>query len=272
MPLSNWDALAFDENGECCLAELGHPNGSRVYLEKNQLVLENDELAMLLRMDVGSFFFEDLIVIVDGSTTADAVFFLTAYYDEDTPEDDDADLEEPEDSGYGRELRFRIISGIGCAGYRSNLTELLARKQIEISPEQWHRVKMEHRYNKSGGQYVITYPDANGKLRKLRARMTEETLKNDIDYIGITPEVYEEYLEWASATVETLAEFLDDDDEIEFYREWLEAVEGEVPLRYNQGDAFLLEAEELANVPATRIGNAKSPTLDFLLKLPPKKD
>jgi len=273
MPLSNWDALAFDENAESCLAQLFHPSESIVYLHKSQLILKNDEMGIMLNLDSGSFLFEDMVIIADRARNQSGVFFIATYYDEDLPEDEDKDEDEEssplawESGEIGvREMRFRLIAGLGCEGYRSNAFEILAKRGIRIPEELAHFIEIAYKYGEEQPRYIISYPDDEGDIVKLEEPITDETLENDRRYIGATPEIYMEFLEWLERTVVDLAEFLDDPDEVDFYEDWLEKVKNKVALRYNQGDAFLMEAEELSNLACTRIGAAKSPMLDVLVR------
>lgn len=274
MPLSNWDALAFNENAENCIAILTHPNGSLVSISKNQLVLENQEYGVLLHLNEGSFVFEDLIMTADRSCQQKAIFFFAAYYDENMPEDelldddDDSDLVDDEDDleTAVAEYEFKIITGIGCEGYRNAGPDLLAANGIDVPENLWGEVTVEHHSSKNKGHYcVVEYPDESGIMQEFECPITEDLMENENSYVGVTAELYEEFLCWLRRTVTELEDLLEGESEINFYRQWLERIEAGVPMRYNQGDVFFLNADEIRSVPNSRIGSAKSPMLDSLL-------
>ena len=271
MPLSHWDTLAFNADCEPTLGMFFHPNGSVVMIEKNQVVLKNDDYAIYLDIEEGTMFLEDMIVTVSKSHDKKSVFVFATYYD-DGNEDGDK-IDEKEESGgeeeYGEEVEeiyfFHVMAGIGTPGDFDMIDYILKKRNIRLSEKQRNKAILEYKNTSKGNYYVVKFKDKNDKNRYCRYPITEETMALEKQYIGVKKEVYKEFVEWLEEVVIQLDSILIEAEGFTYYIDWMSDLYEKTPLRYNQGDVLMSNAVELNDITATLIGKAKKPMIDSLM-------
>ena len=274
MPLSHWDTLAFNADCEPALGMFFHPNGSVVLIEKNQVVLKNDDYAIYLDIEEGTLFLEDMVVTVSKSHDKKSVFVFATYYDDGTEdenveEEDDKnkeiDDEDDEDEEEIEEIYFHVMAGIGSPGDFDMIDYILKKRNIRLSEKQRNKAILEYKNTSKGNYYLVKFKDKNNKKRYCRYPITEETMALEKQYIGITEKTYKEFIEWLEEVVVQLDSMLIESEGFTYYIDWMSDLYEKTPLRYNQGDALMFNAVELNDIPATFIGKAQRPMIDSLM-------
>lgn len=271
MSLSDWDVLAFREDKKPSLARFWHPGGSELYLEENNLILHNKEEDLLVQIQEGTIFHEDIIVNCNLAKDGNTLFFVATYYDELGDDEDKEDYEEEIDGGILWEDRyyFHILAGLTTPGYPDELNVLLNIKKKKLSPEQLREAKVGIKYGKRGGYYQISYPDSTerNKTRYLRIPITDAIKEELREYQGTSIEIYFEFLEWLEDVVRGLDELVSASFETPFYQSWFEEILLKEPVRYNQGDSFFNSEYTIEEVSSSVIGKANPPIIEEITKL-----
>jgi len=246
MALSNWDTIAFNNDGESCNSIFKNSKGSVLEIYKNWIYIHNEKMWV----KDGSYRKPVIAQINDGDIQI-AGFDITAI----------------RGSQYGifvfasalenvakDEFKYRYFGGIGCSGYRDTVKEVLSSlgRSPDIS-DKWvsgsgcDGVRDERYILNLETEEKIVYWDCE----------KQGPYDYDKDWVGVLPKTIEEYLSW----LETMK-----DDSGKDFEEWLEKIKkNPSKLRFNQGDAFFSENLKIP-LPATKPGESDGPIIHEMIK------
>lgn len=246
MALSNWDTVAFGEDGKSCRGDFKHPRtGVELELYKNWVYVRSEAMWD----EQASYFVNNTIAQIEEGTVSlggweisaargsqNSVFLLASY---------------TEKNGEGRYVS-RFVGGISGSGYKDRVWEVLTNLGREAEADQyWGEFSKwdgkEHTYNlknyDTGEEIVFHRESIDGKYDYAA------------DWIGILNSTVNEYIKW----VESLT---DPDDKS--LVEWLNKVKDAEKLRYNQGDAYF--ADHLGcDLPATEPEKSTAPVINKMI-------
>ncbi len=223
MALSNWDTLAFGEDGQSCPGEVALRGDAVLEIYKNWVYIRHPSAwfegsdftgDVVLQIDSGELEYAGCEIVVARHETQSTCFVFVAdhKYSEGPP-------------------THRFFAGIGCSAYLSTLEYMKRHDPEKLALVQEH---LDEGFEQCG----TTWSDAG----------TEACLRRGDEYIdvpvygpgedpdtfvGVLPEVHAAFLEWLAGVVE--------EGQGEQAREWLAMVRATSPLRYNQGDAYFAE-------------------------------
>jgi len=250
MALSNWDTLAFDNDGKACNGVFTGSDGTTVEIYKNwlyvrhPLLITDEEKGHRIGFTInhGDVNFGSLtIVVIRGSQQSVFVYAR---------------------EGWGEDAK--CFAGIGAYGYEDNTERVCLAagltkeqigqyKDIEISSshgedkegDKWHiqgyKVKMED-LDFHDGSYTQHMDEFETEY--------DETLEPQ--FVGVLPETAKEFFAWVE---ECIKEEGNEKDALD----WLEKCKSAEALRFNQGDQFFVS--QLGDqTPATKPGEAE-PTI-----------
>lgn len=244
MALSNWDTMAFDENGKPCSGIVTNADGSMVEIYRNYLYVHSPKMwrlsggyrkSVIAEMMDGDIELSGFHIIAKRSDTQNAVFVFCKH-------------------SYTAENGYKYFGGIGCSGYVNKIEQVLTRigRKDEISDD-WCYGSEESGVSDYGRNFIhhIMNLETHEKIV-----YWDEGKKGEYDYskdwIGVTEKLKKEFFAWMSGLG---LEYSD----VRFQR-WLARCRKSKGLRFNQGDAYF--AKRLKKpIPATRIGKQKSPVM-----------
>lgn len=254
MALSNWDTMAFNEQGKSSRGIFVHPQ-SKVELElyKNWLYIRSAEMWKEAKWN----FTNNTIAHLNegnvriGGWEIDAIrgpqssiFFLASYGS-------------MENGKYTK----KFVGGISGSGYRDVVEDTLISlgRANEIN-EDWCEFSewngdddIRGIHNFATNEKIITHRESQDGPYDYSA-----------DWIGILQATFEAYVDWIRGKCGKY------DNDI---ADWLAKVEASEKLRYNQGDAYFADAGLLENMPATEAEKTHKPVFNTLLdNIFPKED
>ena len=246
MALSNWDTIAFNNDGESCNGIFKNSKGSVLEIYKNWIYISNEKMWVKdgpYRKPVIAQIIDGNIQIAGFDITAirgsQSGIFVFASAFKNVAKD---------------EFKNFYFGGIGCSGYRDTVEETLSSlgRSPDIS-DKWvsgsgFDGELDTRFilNLETGERIV-YWDCN----------KQGPYDYDKDWIGVLPKTIEEYLSWLETTKEDLGKD---------FEEWIEKIKkNPSKLRFNQGDAFFSDKLKIP-LPATRAGESEGPILHDIIK------
>jgi len=149
--------------------------------------------------------------------------------------------------------RHQTCGGVSCYGYDDNTPRILEFLKIDASSYDDFEV---------GGDQ-----DENGNNIVLSCYRKEDIVEEfsipckgnehlDSQYVGVTPELADKFIAWVESEYHGFSVDL----------QWIEAVKGANPLRFNQGDQFFTQKIENVELDKTSPGKAQGPIILKMLK------
>lgn len=228
MALSNWDTLAFGPYGTSVPAKF----------QTNDLIVEIIKNTCTLRFntDKGVFNDDTNIGVTEGQIDVNGCE-INAYSD-----DNKLFLLV---SDYKNEQFF---AGIGCEGFDDPTERILmaagyTEQQInEIINTSYYMTHGSHIGPEGDFLEVdIVYANALRQDFDPNKHVTNVSVpfdeKLDSQWVGVTQELYEQFMSWLEDKKETYTSYLSPIDKA--YNDWIEKIKNVKPLRYNQGDMLL---------------------------------
>ena len=229
MALSNWDMTALGFNGSS-VEPLLDIDGFHIDIYKHWLHIEKQEETPMAFYD-GKLFLqkESHGITIHGLQKDDAGFFLVEYWDN-----------EKEETSYW--------AGMGCYAYDDNVPRIIEylKNRGEDVPDS---VSSEHicvgsthttdDYGKRLSYHTLDFFGENYSSQNNFTISEEdwEAYGLESKAVGITPETYQEFLDW-------LESFSDSKEIYGFdYQSWLKKAKHAQPYRCNQGDRYLIGYE-----------------------------
>jgi len=245
MALSNWDTLAFGEDGQPTPGAFPLRGDAVLDIYKNWVYIRHPSAwfddngftgGTVMQIDEGELKYAGCDIIVARNPLQVSCFVFVA------------------DRNYLNGTN-RFFAGIGCSAYLG-LLEYIKRhdpEKLASLPEWtnglepafagWHS-DIGHCFTFERGEEYVDVPVYG--------------LGEDPDtYVGVLPELHAEFLGWLGNTVGR-----GHGDEA---REWLDKVNAAGPLRYNQGDAYFAQHME-HGIPATAIGEQSTTIMEHIIE------
>jgi len=245
MALSNWDTIAFDENGQSCTGIFMNKQKECIEIYKNWVHIHSPRMWR----DKGSFVKPIIALLRSGSL--DICHF-------------EIELKRGPQNGVfvfasegvrrGNTYHTRYFGGIGCSGYVDKVEEILKSLNRGTEEDDFWVSGSESGPDVKGIHYIENY-----KTREKIVYWDEDKQgKYDYgaDWVGVKKETLNEFFKW----LEELAENEGDDST----KKWIKLCKKSKKLRYNQGNAFF--AKNLGvNLEATKVGKAKEPIANKII-------
>lgn len=256
MAMSNWDSMAFDNEGKPCLAEWKfnpNNNGDVISIYKNWVhFMFNGVGISINRGDIITASHSSVRIIAKRHPLQNSIFMVA------------------EVGEYGKTQYF---SGIGCYGFMDELDWLKIHHSEEYKkiPAEWvdpnnENIFVAHLYINKDDTFIYEFNNSqtNEKFEFEAPNPTLEDL-----WEGVTEETAKEFLKWLES--------------LPTCEEYSKKIDLENALRYNQGDAFVAAAsqteikspEDWENVPTnpgnisdcnpTPIGESNAPIISNLI-------
>jgi hypothetical protein len=253
MALSNWDLLAFNNEGKSCNGVLENPGsgilggsrGSKVEIYKNWLYVHNKKMwnkglgynrpviAEIWSGDINLSGFE--IHVIRGSQDSIFIYVETKKY-------------------LKKKIITKRMAGIGCCGYSDILPILI--KKAGVKEEDWDDIfESTCSYDNKTTITLHCSKKENEDIKYEKFEFTEtDELKSK--WIGVLSSTYDEFIKWLKER-ETEDEFTKD------YFDWINSFE--IAQRCNQGDMYF--AKHLGiDIPNTKIGEVDTPVLEKIVE------
>lgn len=245
MALSNWDTLAFDDEGKSCRAEFSVKDGVTIEIYKNWANVRFGEN--------NHFTFNEGNVSVNGLEIfgkrgpQQAIFLFAKHNDWD-----------------GEKTTHQYFAAIGCNGFMSNLDWLKIHQ-----PEIYNSIPQQY-FDED--KYLICSGSSHGPDGEswgfycYPENSNEEPYSMEFEgkgpgieelWTGVTKETYQEFINWLTSLFNPRY----DKSEIE----WLEKVKQASPIRYNQGDAYFADNLE-QEIPGTELEKCETPMINDVIK------
>jgi len=212
MAMSNWDALAFDTNGNPCASEMETKDGL-LEIYKNWFSFGK------INVEEGNLWVGSTSILAKRGPQNGIFVFVTVY-----------------DSSAEEGKKKSIFSGIGCSSCDDNLPRMSEAMGVDLSlSDSWIKGS---EYGPDGNFYTLSYYDATKEegSRYPEFRIEQEGNEHlNSKVVGVMQETYEEYIKWLEAVVSDQS-----DDQV---KEWFDKVKTTAPKRFNQGDTYLGEEE-----------------------------
>ena len=231
MALSNWDTLAFGEDGSSCSGAFGLRGDAVLSIYKNWIYIRQPSGWMkesgfgdnvVMQVDHAKMSYAGCDILVEREEMQQACFVFVT--------DDD----------YKGNPRF--FAGIGCFGTLEVLeyAQIHNPDRLSMLPEGWDDVEFFFSFEDNDGAGV-TFPSLTGEgVDSLYLYGPDEEIDRDT---GVSEGLYERFISWLEGVTSSHVDA----------RAWFEKVKEARPLRYNQGDAFFA-AHFDTTIPATNIG------------------
>lgn len=252
MALSNWDTMAFDENGEPTNGVIeGFAEGTACEIYKNWLYIRDEKMwsdgrgyvkPTIAQVDSGNLSISDFhISAIRGPQQSIFVVVTSIRY---RKQEEGQPYQPPE---------IRRMGGIGCYGY-GNPPYNDVRKQNGLG-EEW--VGWAVGYG-SDGTHSFSYMNKNtDEIKEVPIEDWDESYESQ--WFGVLPETLQAFVDW-----------LRKDDEYDEAREneyttWVNKIAKSKGLRFNQGDMFFHNnaGTELC---ATPVGEQETPVMENITK------
>jgi hypothetical protein len=248
MALSNWDLLAIGNDGKSCDGTVkGKLASLQIY--KNWIYISSEKMyqnggnyvdPVIASITDGNLHIGGLNITAIRYPLQDSIFvFVNAStYDENHKEVPN------------------YFAGIGCYGYYTKIKEFLKWKSINIEYDDYI---VGSRNYKIGPKYetiplgktieFISLHDKDGN--KLYESDIDEEFGELTDFVGVMPETFEAFKNWLKN------EISEDYGYYESFKKWFENIDWKSLMRFNQGDAFFVGANDAS----TKIGEQNDETI-----------
>jgi hypothetical protein len=248
MALSNWDTMAFDENGEPTNGVIeGFAEGSACEIYKNWLYVRDTKMwtkdrhyiePTIAKIEEGKVEVSDFNIEASrGPQNSIFVLVTSIRYKK---QKEGQPYQPPE---------IRRLGGIGCYGY-GNPPYNDVRKQHNLG-EEWIGWCVGYG---SDGTHSFTYFNNNTKeLKEVPIEDWDESYESQ--WVGVLPDTLKEFVLWLKKNDEYT-----ENDENE-YTAWVNKIASSQGLRFNQGDMFFHQnaGTELC---ATPVGEQTTPVME----------
>jgi hypothetical protein len=236
MAISDYAVVAFDENGNTCEGIIHGFSGSYAELYKNWLYVghkkaknmggfSNNTVAHVSNGNVDIF---DLSIYSSRCKLQSAifVFIISRNY----PNKKDYSIVEE-----------RILTGIACNGYDSDIKLARLKEYFGISKNKsascgWTNFVEDKNIPKCKKGYMVLHVYNKNGIDEYFLPETKENIKKfDSEWVGVTPEVYSQYLKFLKGTVRDYYP-----DKKKLFKT-IQSLPLEKVLEYNQGDKFFVD-------------------------------
>lgn len=251
MALSNWDTIAFNDDGQSCNGTVVSEHGDSIKIYKNWIYVRSPDMWK----KAGARYIEPTIAEVWEGNIKLAGFNIEA-------------IRGPQNGifvyvEHGPWENRQRFAGIGCSGYRDRLGEYLKANNIQVTKDDmWVESSgCGNEEDPTHWQYSfenITCRDENGNNPTRHVYHDEATdgpYDYSADWLGVKKETVQEFLSW-----------LENRESRKYppkgYFEWLDIIKNTEHLRFNQGDAFFIGAENAAS----NVGSVKPTILSQVIK------
>ena len=246
MSLSNWDLLAFNNDGESCDGTFEAFNATTIEIYKQRILVNNKKT---WQQGESAFTTPVLAEIYEGHVNIGGVeitvkhcaqdgvfvFARAQQYDEQT-----------------KSFKYRLFAGIGCCAY-DNPNQRLA-KAMGVDLKKWEVIAYGSGYH--GDQEYISLACRHRKkgkeeLKEFYLDATPENKKLESQLVGVQKSTYRAFIKWLHKVVDGSYGYKKE------AAEWLKKIEQAKPLRFNQGDAYFVGVDKAA----TEVGSTKKKTI-----------
>lgn len=237
MALSDWDTLAFDQDGNACAGIIKGADGANVEIYKNWLYVRDPQTwtpesqfvePTVANVNDGTVDIAGFHIEASRHSEQQAIFALIVHSDSNEP---------------------RWMAGIGCSGY-SDPTEAIARA-AKVDLGKWEEIRYGSRHGPNGNFHML-YCFSGDRMQEFQVPWNDDL---EAQWIGVLPETRDAFFAWLEDKVR-------DGGDGGPNRAWLAKCRENGGLRFNQGDMFFANAVgvEAAEI-ATRVGEAADPIL-----------
>lgn len=238
MALSNWDTMAFDEEGVPTNGIIeGFTEGTSCEIYKNWLYVRDEDMWF-----EGRKYVKPTIAQIDSGEVMMSDFTIRA-----ARGPQEGIFVWVESSRYvDKEYQVKRMAGIGASGYGDPFEKIIEEEGIDT--EKWKPFTYG---SHSSGSAVFTFTKGSGEDVLFKEIERDNYDDYSPQWTGITKETVEKFIEWLRS---------EGADE-----EWVDKIEKGEHVRFNQGDMFF---NKNADVPleATPPGSASEPVLARALR------
>jgi len=244
MALSNWDTIAFNNDGESCNGVFKNSMGSSLEIYKNWIYIRNEKMwrsgGSFVKPTIAQINHGDIQVAGFDITAArgnqNGIFVFASTFEKVTKD----------------KYKYSYFGGIGCSGYKDKVEEVLKNlgRASEISDD-WisgssHGPNVEiHFIEKFDTGEKIVYWDCK----------KQGPYDYNQDWVGVLSKTVDEYFSWLESM----------DICYEGFDEWFSKIKKSQKLRFNQGDAYIASTLGMP-VPVTKPGEVEHPILHDLIQ------
>ena len=260
MALSNWDTLAFGNDGKPCNGILEGFDGQSAEIYKNWVYIHDHK-----GWHEGCGYSKPVIAEVSFGNISLAGFHITARHG---PQNGifvyvecvkytDKDIAGKKETVCNR----RRMAGIGCYGFSDPLKKIALTLGVNLKDYDDALLSTCHNYPECGnGKMVATINLELVKNNKIVKEFSiPETSELESKWIGVTKNTYRAFMKWLKTGIDRSPEFDKD------YFAWLDECKQSGPLRFCQGDGYFANNIKGVDLSATLPGEAKSPLLMQML-------
>ena len=252
MALSNWDTLAFSNEGQPCNGVLKGFDDQTIAIYKNWAYVHDPKgwyeglgfsKPVIAQINYGSVTVAGFnIIACRGPQQAIFLYAECGKYEKDRKQ-------------------TKRMAGIGCYGFDDPVIKIA--NKLNINLDDYDDAFCSSLYSPGKENFVVLHLAQNDKL--VKEIKIPETLDVKSDWVGVTEATYKEFMEWLCTSTDHNVKYNQD------FFEWITVCRKNDPLRFCQGDAFFAKELNL-EINATKIGQAESPILTQMCDKPVTAD